>query len=125
MSIIKTKINDKNYNDIVMKDENPFVLVFVSKTCPHCRTVELFMEKVEEEYSGVDIFFIEGEKSPKLIEKFGVMSFPTTKFVNKEKKGVGRIVGATVPEDFFRLFDKINVSKDKNNFLKKIFGGRK
>ena len=122
MSIIKTKINDKNYNDIVMKDNNPFVLVFVSRTCPHCRTVEGFMEKIEKDYEKIDIFYIEGEKSPKLIEKFGVMSFPTTQFVNNEKKGIGRVVGAAPANNFFSLFDKINPEK-KKGFFQRIFGG--
>lgn len=123
MSIIKDKITDQNYNDIVMKDENPFVLVFVSRNCPHCRTVERFMKTIEKDYENIDIFHLEGEKSPKLIKKFGVMSFPTTQFINSKKIGVGRVVGAGNAKNFLSLFDKINPRK-KKNFFQRLFKGK-
>jgi len=115
---------DKNYNKEVMSKENPFVLVFVSKTCPHCRTVEQFITKIEKEYPEVNLYFIESEKSPKLLEKFMVRGFPLTLFINKEKKILHSIVGAGSATDFFKGFDKISSNKKKDkNFFSSFFGG--
>jgi thiol-disulfide isomerase/thioredoxin len=125
MNIYNKKINDKNYNEIVMKTENPFLLLFTSQTCPHCRTVEGFMEKIKDNYSNVDLYIIESEKSPKLLEKFGIMSFPSTQFVSIEKKGVKRIVGAAPAEDFFKAFKLIIKKEKRKGFFSEIFGDKK
>jgi len=123
MAFNKELINDTNYNKKIMKLETPFILVFSTKTCPHCRVVEKFLEKIQNDFESIEIFIIESEKSPKLLEKFGVRAFPTTFFFNKEKMSEGRIVGEGTIEEFFDNFNLL-VGRKKKGFLQRIFGGK-
>lgn len=120
------KINDNNFNIKAIEPRESFVLVFISKTCVHCKTVENFLEKLEkneELVSSTNIFLVEAEKSPKLLEKYQVRSFPTTFFFGEDFKQKHFILGATTVEDFMNGFEKINHKKTES-FLKKFFKKR-
>lgn len=113
-------INDGNYNEVIMKEEKqPFILVFISKTCIHCKTVESFMKKVSPNYENISIYFVQSEESPKLLSLFNISSFPTTHFFKEDKSGIKRIVGATSISDFIDGFELINVKK-KKSLIKRI-----
>ena len=111
------KLNDKNYNSYILKEKEPIVFVFSSKTCPHCRTVEAFLEKVKKDYSNIQFYIIEGEKSPKLLNKFKVKAFPMTFFINKEKEVDNYIIGEGNLEDFISNLNKLAIKEKKKKFL--------
>ncbi len=125
------KINDHNFNKKAIEPKNPFALIFTSTYCPHCRTVEGYIYNIEQEKNIIGetkIFIVDAEKSPKLVEKYKIRSFPTTFFFGKDLMNQHTIIGATSINDFINGFEKIKKSiskKKKTSFFKNLFSGKK
>lgn len=119
------KVYDNNFNKKVIEPQEEFVLVFVSTYCPHCRTVESYLESIEQEKSligNTKIFLVDSEKSPKLLERYMVRSFPISFFFGKDMQNKHTIIGATSLNDFAIGFEKINNSKkESKGFFKRFF----
>ena len=111
-------IKDKTYNKELKKNENPFVLIFVSKFCPHCKTIEKLVKNIEKEYKDVTFYFVKSEESTKLLRKFNIRGFPTSLFI-KEDKIIRTMIGFSSQEEFYIYLKKLNPKKKK--LLQRIF----
>lgn len=109
-------ITDQNYNEKVMKSEKPFLLYFKSNNCSHCVVVEAYLSRInkdKEKPCDFNIFIIQSEKSPKLLELYKVKAFPTTLFFKKDKKLNYLLIGAETLGKFVEEIKNICNSKSK------------
>lgn len=84
-------IDDKTFDKVEKSDKA--ILKFHADWCGPCHMLAPIYEERSEKMKDVDFFSIEGDKSPELSEKFGVMSFPTMILFEKGKEK-DRIIGA-------------------------------
>ena len=109
-------ITDQNYNEKVMKTKNPFLLYFKSNNCPHCITVEAYLNRIskdKEKPCDFNIFIVQAEKSPKLLELYKIRAFPVTLFFKEDKKINQSIIGTETLEKFIEEIKNICCIKSK------------
>jgi thiol-disulfide isomerase/thioredoxin len=115
------KTSDKTFNKDTIEKKEPFALLFTSNTCPHCRTAEAIIRNIEvnEQNKGFNTYVASSEDSRKLIEKYGIRSFPTMFFFGVDFKNKHTILGAQSVYDFLNGYEKMH-SSDKKSFLSKV-----
>jgi thiol-disulfide isomerase/thioredoxin len=127
------KVTDKEYKDIKNRNINSkrvVILVFTSKTCPHCRSVESFLKRLYEDknnkYLNIEVYFIQSEKANKALKKHQVRAFPTTVFLHIDKNRDSKYYEQVVGGDLQVIWNEINkgisyLSKEeKSSFFDKI-----
>lgn len=110
------EVNDKNYNEVVLKDERPIFIDFYSPSCDPCQDLGKFLEERIKNYAeekNVLIIKCNVMKSPKLSEKLNIRSVPFTIYVTKEKEFKYPEIGVREPEYYFKIIDKISEKKKK------------
>ena len=86
-------LNDNNFDEIVLKSEQPVMVDFWAVWCAPCRAIAPYVEQIATEYEGralvgkVDI-----EQSPDVASKYGIRNIPTLLFF-KDGKLVDKHVG--------------------------------
>ena len=118
------ELTDKNYNDIVLKEEKPIFIDFYSPMCGPCQELKSFINNKLEEYAKeneVLVLKCDISKNPKINEKFKIQSVPFTIVVTKDKKFKDPEIGLREPEYYFKIIDKYS-GKKKKGFFSKIFG---
>ena len=81
-------VDEANFDDQVLKAENPVLLEFGATWCVPCRQLEPELVKLDGEWAGkVRLAKLDVDESPSLTMKYGVMSVPTLiLFVKGEAK---------------------------------------
>lgn len=119
------KTSDKTFNKDTIEKKEPFALLFTSNTCPYCRTAEAIIRNIEvnEQNKGFSTFVVNSEDSRKLIEIYGIKSFPTMFFFGSDFKNKHTILGAQSIYDFLIGYEKMHSSKKISvlNKIKNIF----
>lgn len=91
MSVLN--ITSNNFNDEVLKSEQPVLIDFWAPWCGPCRMVGPVVEEVAAEVAGrAKVGKVNVDEQPELAAKFGVMSIPTL-VVLKDGKVVSNAVG--------------------------------
>lgn len=91
MSVLN--ITSNNFNDEVLKSEQPVLIDFWAPWCGPCRMVGPVVEEVAAEVAGrAKVGKVNVDEHPELAAKFGVMSIPTL-VVLKHGKVVRNAVG--------------------------------
>jgi len=91
------EVNDKNFEDEVIKATMPVMVDLWAPWCGPCRMVAPVVEKLSNEYDGkVKFCKINVDESPVTPTKYRVMSIPTLLFF-KSGKVIDTVIGA-VPE---------------------------
>jgi len=74
-------LNDNNFDEIVLKSEQPVMVDFWATWCAPCRAIAPYVEQIATEYEGralvgkVDI-----EQSPDVANRYGIRNIPTLLF---------------------------------------------
>jgi thioredoxin 1 len=90
-------INDKTFEEEVIKSNIPVMLDLWAPWCGPCRMVAPVVEKLSGDYQGkIKFCKLNVDQSPETAAKYHVMSIPTLLFF-KEGKVIDTVIGA-VPE---------------------------
>ena len=81
----KTK-NRKNKNKNKTKKNNYYFFYFSMKHCPYCESFEPLWIKTTKKYPSINMFNIEREKEPDLMNKLNVKSYPTLILLKNKRK---------------------------------------
>ncbi|MCI8998469.1 MAG: thioredoxin family protein [Muribaculaceae bacterium] len=61
-----------------LQGSRPVLMEFYATWCPHCQRMMPVMAELKDEMDGVaEIFQIEGDDNPELMDKFNVKGYPT------------------------------------------------
>jgi thioredoxin 1 len=88
------EITDANFDEIVMKSNQPVLVDFWAEWCGPCRMVGPIVEELSKDYAGkVVVGKLDVDSNPNVSMMFGVRNIPTILFF-KNGKVVDKQVGA-------------------------------
>ena len=88
-------INDGNFEEIVLKSEQPVMVDFWAAWCSPCRALAPYVEQIATEYKGKAVVGkVDIEQSPDIANQFGIRNIPTILFF-KGGELVDKHVGLT------------------------------
>lgn len=97
MSVIS--LNEKNFEEEVIKSEKPVLIDFWASWCGPCRMMSPVVDQIAEEMQDeVKVCKINIDEEENLAVKYNVMSIPTF-IVFKEGREAGRSVGVQDKEE--------------------------
>jgi len=107
VSEIPLEIDDRTWEKIVEKSEQPVDVMFYSPTCAFCHQIEPYFRNYAQEYR-LTVTFVRLNvlASPWTSERYGVRSTPTFKFFCGGKP-VQEIVGAIYPALLKKMVDEV------------------
>ncbi len=89
-------IQGSEFQDEVVKSDQPVVVDFYADWCGPCKIIEPVIHKLSEEYQGkVKFVKVDTDANQELTTQFGIMSIPTVMFFSNGK--VEDIVIGAVP----------------------------
>jgi len=93
-----TELNDKNFEEEVLKSDIPVIVDFWAEWCAPCRLVGPIVEELAGEYAGkVKVGKLNVDLNSQSSMSYGIRSIPTLLFF-KDGKPVDQILGA-VPKN--------------------------
>jgi len=99
--------NDKNFEAEVLKSDKPVLVDFYASWCGPCRMQAPIIEELDKGFKGkVKIGKFSIEESPKMTEKYGIMSIPALK-IYKNGKVVWEAVGLQQKAKLVEALNKI------------------
>ncbi|MDD2578620.1 MAG: thioredoxin [Clostridia bacterium] len=99
-------ITTENFDEQVMKSDQPVLLDFWAVWCGPCRMVAPTVDKLAEDYNGrVVVGKINVDEETELAEQFKVMSIPTL-YIMKQGQVVERMIGARPYEELAAVLDR-------------------
>ena len=79
-----------------------------AKRCIPCKMMAPILDKLKKEYAGrAAVIFLDVEKDPSLIKRFGVSAIPTQIFFDRDGKGVLRHRGFMSEKEIVEQFKKM------------------
>lgn len=85
MSVVN--LNEKNFEDEVIKSDKPVLIDFWASWCGPCKMVSPLVDELAEEHSEYKFCKVNVDDEESLAIKFGIMSIPTLiVFKNGEQK---------------------------------------
>lgn len=108
MSEIKPiNVNSENYEEEVLKSEQPVVLDFWAPWCGPCRTIGPVLEELASTYEGrIKIVKVNVDEEPELAQSFRVSGIPAL-YVMKKGEVVDSMVGWGGKKSLIEAFDKV------------------
>lgn len=104
---MSVEITDKNFEEIVLKNDKPVLVDFWASWCGPCRAVGPVIEQIAEDYKDkIAVAKVNVDEQPGLSQRFRVMSIPTI-CIFKDGDVVERMVGARSYEDLTAEIDKV------------------
>lgn len=95
-----TEVNDKNFDELVIKSDKPVMVDFWAEWCGPCRMVAPIMEEISHEYDGkVLVVKCDVDSSPEVAAKYSIRNIPTVLYF-KGGKIADKQIGA-VPKNNF------------------------
>ncbi len=89
-----TELNDKNFEEEVLKSDIPVIVDFWAEWCAPCRLIGPIVEELASEYTGkVKVGKLNVDLNSKSSMSYGIRSIPTLLFF-KDGKPVDQILGA-------------------------------
>ena len=100
MSILK--INNNNYQEEVLNSDETVLIDFYADWCGPCKMLAPIIEEISNELSNIKFGKVNIDESPKIAEKYGIMSIPTLVLV-KEGKAEKTLVGLHNKQDILDI----------------------
>jgi thioredoxin 1 len=98
------EVRDSNFENEVVKSQNPVLVDFWAEWCGPCKMVAPVVEEVAKEYDGkLKVAKLDVDSNPQTAMKYGIRSIPTL-LIFKDGQVIDQIIGA-VPKR--HLIDKI------------------
>jgi thioredoxin 1 len=115
------ELTDKNYEQLIVKTDQPIFIDFYSPTCGPCQILMGYLPKIAEYATdkNVSIFKCDVSKNPKIANKYQIRSVPFTLVVTTDKKIDYVESGVKDIGYYIGLIDKFN--PNKKSFFSKIF----
>ncbi len=99
--------NEQNFEKEVLKSDLPVLVDFWAKWCGPCLMAGPVIEELAKEYEGkIKFGKLNVDESPKIAEKYGILSIPTV-IIFKEGKEIKRQVGFPGKEIYKKLMEGI------------------
>ena len=70
-------IHKENFDELVLKSENPVLLDFWATWCGPCRMIAPMVEQIAEENDTITVGKIDVDENMELASRFGITSIPT------------------------------------------------
>ena len=86
------KVNNQNFEEIVLKSNKLVVVDFFATWCGPCQMLSPVLEELSNEIPEATIVKVDVDEAPELAEKYGVYSIPNVVMI-KDGKEVDRFVG--------------------------------
>lgn len=87
-------LNDLNFEDEVMKSDQPVLVDFTATWCGPCKQIAPFVDQLADEYAGrAKVAKLDIDESPTIAARFGIRGVPTL-YVFKGGKIVAQQQGA-------------------------------
>ncbi len=87
------ELNDNNFEQEVLKSDQPVLVDFFAEWCGPCKMQAPIIDELEKEYKGkAKIYKLDVDKAQETASKYQVMSIPTI-VIFKDGKEVERLMG--------------------------------
>jgi thioredoxin 1 len=102
-----TTITDADFEEVVLKSDNPVVVDFWAPWCAPCRVVGPILDKLASEYEGkLTIGKVNTDEEVQWATKFGIQGIPTV-IMFKQGQEVDRLVGSRPESAYKSAFEKL------------------
>lgn len=98
------KLTGENFEQEVMKSEQPVLIDFWATWCGPCQMIAPVVDKIAEEMKSVKICKVNIDEQPELAQQFRVMSIPTLVVV-KDGKVVNNSIGFQQKADIVAMLN--------------------
>lgn len=106
MSEHVTEVSDINFEQDVLKSDQPVLVDFWAAWCAPCRMLAPTVEAVAEKYAGnARVVKLNVDENPAVSQRYGIKGIPTL-ILFKGGKEEERVVGATSKDAISRMIDK-------------------
>ena len=106
MSEHVTEVSDNNFEQDVLKSDQPVLVDFWAAWCAPCRMLAPTVEAVAEKYAGnARVVKLNVDENPAVSQRYGIKGIPTL-ILFKGGKEEERVVGATSKDAISRMIDK-------------------
>lgn len=101
------KFSDQNFNNDVLKADQPVLVDFYADWCGPCRLVSPIVDELSATYEGkIVVGKVDVDANSKVAGDYGVMSIPTVILFLKGKE-VARQVGFGGKDAYIQMIDKV------------------
>ena len=96
------ELKSKDFEAVVLKNENPVLVDFWAPWCGPCRMVVPIVEEIAEERQDITVCKINVDEEGELANRYGIMSIPTL-MVFKGGQVVAKSVGGRSKEQILDM----------------------
>ncbi len=94
------EVNDKNFDEVVLRSDKPVIVDFWAEWCGPCRVIAPLIEQIGEEYKDKTLVVkCDVDSSPDVARRYSIRNIPTVLYF-KGGQTVDKQVGAASKSSF-------------------------